>query len=231
MQFIRAISKPSHFKEWSKASPTLSKLLEVLKLDPRWADDKQAIVSVFRATSHTQELEVVASQFARRKTTDLEDCYAIRLTADDCENCGIDVNRVNEHGTGVLSVDDRHCNLSGTKQQFVELISRTVANIWAGQDRLKVYPRLQVGAQIAVLSCLNDSEIEPEARKRCREIIQASNHLTIDNPAEKVRIESVLQSGAKSIKVVAERPIHIPTTRVLGRLRSFFTRRWGGSSR
>lgn len=167
--FLRVFSPKSSFHEWLNKQPSLPKLLKCFDIDRHCTTIKKP-PSVFRASSVIEEAENVAALFETAPCSP-ELRYAVRITGGDCDKVGIQLNTATRGQTGVLSVDTRHADLSGTPKQFRELVVRIVERLWNGEDRLRAFPAHLIAGVLALLEARPETEIEPEARHRCRQVL------------------------------------------------------------
>lgn len=209
MLLVRYFDKPSPFKEWTGKTPKIDSLLrncfDIAPIDP----NSQHVVSVYDASTSEEELECVAGLFQRRgasgNTAEVQ--YGLRILASDCDLVGIAHVAENEGRIGIPRVDRRHVNLAGTQEQFTELVKRILREMWKGDERLRIFVPHQLDGQIAVFSCLNDPQIEDEARVRCTATTSKSKYVTVGNNGAVVEISAALEFNKQLVQVSCSREV------------------------
>jgi len=209
MALLRVFEVEKWFKEWSGTRPNLELLLRCFDIDRRNPAHPTEPISVFQASSATEELESVAAHFETFAGKRAQAQYAVRIERQDCRRAGINVQHSEEEGaTGIDFVDARHFNLLGCQDQFIRLVIEIVARLWEGQDRLRAFPAHQIAGQLAIFLALAEEIAEPEAKERCRRTLNKSPDLCSYSPgSEQVRIEGGLADGNQLIPVVAIRSV------------------------
>jgi len=151
-----------------------------------------------------EELEAAAATFQKTRSSP-ERLFGLRVTERDCQAAGIRLD-ASRGKTGVKCVDDRHIDLQGDENQFRALCVGVLARIWEGEQRLRIFPAIQVVGQIAVFSRLPDCGIATESRDDCMCVLQNSKYHSLDDEAGRITITGCVKSGNGTVEVRASRP-------------------------
>ncbi len=186
MFYVRAFCDSGCFGNWVSEKPTLKKLLQSFEIKPVGDFDRP---SVFAADNRATELEAVAA--LRQKDRRIAKTFCLRITPDDLAVAGIAPDSSVRGQTGVRSVDERHCNLIGTRENFVRLVEVLLTRIWEAEDRLIVYADLTILGEVARLSKLKDG-IDEHARVRCIDVLSTKKDFHEFTSQDEVTVMSKL---------------------------------------
>jgi hypothetical protein len=207
MHYVRVFPQQSDFQNWSVDNPKLPRLLKCFEIERNAPNPKPP--SIFAAHDSREELEAVAALFQNDPGTP-EKRFAVRITQADCDTAGVTINTM-PGNTGIIFVDRRHSDLCGSPTQYRNLIRTIVEAIWRGEDRLRVFTPQQILGQIAIFSKIGQPFVEPEAQKRCEDMLKGgtgSFSCTIHDG-------SIILDGKfddkEDIRIRSQRPITIPT--------------------
>lgn len=168
MDYLRVFKTPS-FSNWCGCKTNLSSLLKTFAVSRR--DRGRLTCSVFGYNNRAEELENVAALF-QTKPNSVDRRFGIWLTNQDCEEAAIALMRT-EGQTGVRSVDQRHFELGGTADNFVDLTMSLVRRIWQGEDRVRAYAALTILGELAMFSRTNEG-IHDVVKRNCIDIFERS---------------------------------------------------------
>lgn len=172
MFYVREFSSKTWLGHWLSKTPELKALLKSFGIGLTGNVEPP---SVFRCEGQSSELETVAALCQRSRTS--ERTHLIRVALDDINSVGIRVDTSESGRTGIRTVDVRHANLHGSREQFQALVERVLTKIWEGDNRLNVFSELAILGELARLSKLSDG-IDEGARERCMRLLErrSDNH-------------------------------------------------------
>jgi len=164
------------FQNWYGKEPSLATLLGHFRVTAKETDFS---ASVYAADNEAESLQSAAALYQTFRRRSVGDLFAVCVTQDDCSRASIGIE-ADAHGkTGVKDVDQRHANLTGSQEQFSELIAQILARFWEGENRLRVFPAWQILGELAVLARLLTDQIAEGARENCQRVLE--NHADMLN--------------------------------------------------
>lgn len=200
MHYVRVFSRPSWVSKWHEARPHAPTLLNCFDVSNAKAKNIKP-VSVYRAASLAEERENVAALFSHDHPR-AERRFAVRVTLDDCDRAGIEIDQSTRGKTGVSVVDARHADLKGDGAQFLALIQQIVARMWEGEERICVFAAHAILGEVAVLA--NSGLTDTDALERCQDVLNKSSDMhTLASGI--VRLEGELESTNPVAPVVGSR--------------------------
>lgn len=174
-----------------------------------------------------KEVECVAAHFQTYNKASVTKQYAVRIHSRDCERAGIQVEADKGEGrTGLKDIDEKHYNLIGNQQQFMNLAKEIVAKIWEGEDRLRVLPEAQLRAQLTVFVHLQANLIASEAKQRCEKALSKTS--TMQKKSENGQYVEIYGSlickSNDEIEVAARRHISLDSSKwIRNKLQNMWT--------
>ena len=168
MALIRVVPKGLH-TNWLKINPiTASELTK----DPIGYDGGP--VSVFDVTTETEEARAAAAHYLTLKRNNFVVVSVLRIEPSDLGDLQIG-KRKTDGETGIASIDARHRDLNGFRDQFEILMQRIHRALSSGEDRLRIVGPIQVKYQLQQFLQLDNTAVSPLAKKYCRRLIDDNN--------------------------------------------------------
>src|SRR6266542_1635088 len=202
MVLLRVFSRPN---VWFDAKPSLSTLFRSFDINEKLNTVQTA--SVFRTNSALEELEVASALTQKDQSTPAKQ-FGIRINPADCRAAGIEIDATIRGTTGVESVDMRHVDLKGNRDQFRNLITSVLARLWEGHDCIRTFPEHMIAGQLALFQKLT-AGIDAEARERCRiSLSKIPRYIgQREDDDDKIQILGELDKTNPPVSVVGERSI------------------------
>ncbi len=169
MRLYRFLSAARQFNGWTEASPEQQRLLDsIMGREQPDEDGTYRSVSVYRADCWNEELENAAAYRSDVPKKVPERAFAVAFDSRDLASAGVSCKNTTTGTPGIQSVDSRHFELAGTRDQFLRLLENTVKRYAEDESVIRVYSREHIRIQLEAFAFDPEVRLTPNkgARKR-----------------------------------------------------------------
>ena len=216
MPFLRKLS--ASFQRWVADPPDLTQLLNDLDIQRNQTEIKENDrPSIYLCQGDAEQLEAVAA-LVHILGKPPEKCFGLLIDDADCRAAGVEAIHAPRRGTtGIGRVDQRHYELNGPKENFVELIKRLLGRMWEGEQRLRIYSPQQILGQLALFAELSAhpdgspvpvTHIHPGSKELCRRVVALGQGATQTMVQGSTLTIQVRLKDKEEVSVTAQRSLH-----------------------
>jgi hypothetical protein len=169
MSLIR-VSTAINLNKWD------SDQFDPTKIIKEWFDTaRDPNPSVFCAQSEGDEVEVAASHSLMERGPGLKGSYLLRIKWSDLIAVGAkeQTTNINPGTTGVVHIDFRHWEMRSAMGYLNDLVLRIREHYEAGEQRFRWIGPPVLRRQLAEFASRSDNEVIQEAKRRCRNKLNA----------------------------------------------------------
>jgi hypothetical protein len=206
MRLFRFFKSPTFFNRWTSDNRyDAEKLLRVfMPQSPNDCDD----VSVFRAATFAEELENAVGWYTTTHPQKPDRVFAVVLASADLRRAGAVMARSPQSGPGIKVADERHYELSGTRDVFCRVLESSLRRIHSGREVVRFYTPSQVRLQLETFVMEPDGAFCKGARRRVISALRSIDLDSLRSRFDRRSGEVELIDGSSSRPIRVSRPTH-----------------------